>query len=176
MLHPNRLRSALLYKPDGTTEKLPNRRPPACLTCQYRPVMASEAELPSLAQQILNFGAAVARYTKSGFQNVSEDAYDQRIQACSGCSSLTSEARCTHCGCWVSEKALWSTETCPEGKWEAVSAQEERPPPLQAAIEAICRNCPAECPGPSLSSCPRDLWPAAKPPRMKRRRGCRGCH
>jgi hypothetical protein len=117
MLNNNELKRRAIRKPDGKVEKLRKEPLQSCITCPFRPNLSDSSELPSLAQQAANFAVALAKFAKSGFDTIGPEDYDRRILTCADCPSITKEARCKHCGCWVSEKALWRTEDCPEGKW-----------------------------------------------------------
>lgn len=117
MLTRNRLSSRILTNNDGTTRELVSSRLKDCMTCELRPTDASYLDLPPLSEQLANFGAAVLRFAKAGMPRAPQPVYDQRTQACLACPKLTNEGRCTYCGCWVAEKALWLTEKCPEDRW-----------------------------------------------------------
>ena len=117
MLHENVLKRKVVKLANGTHERLATAKVPACMTCKLRPNIATDGDLPSSLVQIANFATALVKYTKAGFKNVDATTYDDRTMACLGCDKLTKDGRCTHCGCWVSEKALWASESCPEGKW-----------------------------------------------------------
>lgn len=177
MINRARLLDRFIRFADGTTDSVPSTRLTDCLTCKYRPTDASD--LPPFRLQIVSFLGALGRHIKGGMKRVQPHEYNKRTKECLDCPRLTNEGRCTHCGCWVSEKALWASETCPEDKWPLLEAtpeeQSTRTSSIQQAIEAICSNCPAECPGPSLAACPRDLWPKLPEPIPARRRRCGGC-
>jgi hypothetical protein len=53
--------------------------------------------------------------------------------------------RCVHCGCWVSEKALWQTEECPENRWPREPEPEQ--PEQEPVDEQIdpSPEVPVEC-------------------------------
>jgi hypothetical protein len=115
MLTRNRLASPWAKLDDGSDVDLGSTVLKDCMTCELRP--ACEDPLPPFASQLLSFGNAVLRFLKSGMLKTDRETYDTRIAACLACPRLSAEGRCAHCGCWVSEKALWETEECPEQRW-----------------------------------------------------------
>jgi hypothetical protein len=77
---------------------------------------------------------ALARWSASGFKQVDDDLYEQRLAACYGCEHLTipggnallyklmatnraADPTCGLCGCDVRRKARMTTEQCPDGRW-----------------------------------------------------------
>jgi hypothetical protein len=115
MLTKNRLANSWANLYDGQQVELPTTVLKDCMTCEFRP--ACKDPLPPLASQLLSFGSAVLRFMRAGLPKVTRTDYDQRIGSCLACPRLSPEGRCAHCGCWVSEKALWQTEDCPENRW-----------------------------------------------------------
>lgn len=73
--------------------------------------------MPPLSKQIYNFAKALTKHAVDGWQNVDEETYKARITVCETCP-LRKKNRCSLCGCFLSEKALWASEDCPEDKWE----------------------------------------------------------
>jgi hypothetical protein len=138
MLTKNRLRTEHATLFDGEQVDLKTTVPRDCMTCELRP--ACQDPLPPIAQQLLSFGSAVFRFVRAGLPKVQRDEYDQRIQACLACPRLSSEGRCAHCGCWVSEKALWQTEECPENRWP----KEPEPEPVDEQVDPS-PEVPVEC-------------------------------
>jgi hypothetical protein len=73
-------------------------------------------DFPSVPRQLLNFAKAVTKHSLDGWQNVGEEVYNQRTDACKTCEFRVN-ARCRLCGCFISEKALWASEDCPQNRW-----------------------------------------------------------
>jgi hypothetical protein len=172
-LEPATIHRIWLVLFNGDRVSLGHMTLPACSLCTKRPAAEPTPNLPPITTQLWNFARAVTNYTKSGFQNVDQSTYDRRMAECAACDKLNPDLRCTHCGCWVSEKALWASEDCPERKWTPI-----RPAQLQAAIQAICDACPERptCGGPALSVCPKSLWPdLSTQTRPAKRSKCRTC-
>lgn len=74
---------------------------------------------PTFAQKVLNLGGAIARIAAEGYKEVDDDVYRARLSQCEKCEFRTSEWVCSHpsCGCYLSKKAVLSTESCPIGRW-----------------------------------------------------------
>lgn len=84
-----------------------------------RPATPAET-MPSLLEQAYNLAASMSEYAKSGFKNVSDEVYKERISICDGCDLLRKEdRRCYECGCFVDKKAYIAVEECPKKKWLA---------------------------------------------------------
>lgn len=72
----------------------------------------------SLMVKSYNYLKAVSKRVLSGFENVNETTYYDRVHCCSRCPEFIHEHKeCSVCGCPVETKASWKTETCPKGKW-----------------------------------------------------------
>ena len=119
MLTVNRLASRVLKLNDGSSFEMRSTRLKDCMTCELRP--SSSDPLPPLSEQLANFGAAVLRFAKAGMPRADQETYQKRTEICLACPNLTSDGRCTYCGCWISEKSLWLTEHCPEHRWPGES-------------------------------------------------------
>lgn len=82
---------------------------------------------PSLARRVANFTKATARHIANGVRRCSEEEIAARFAICELCPMLKN-GRCSHpaCGCRISprreivSKLSWSSERCPEGRWEAI--------------------------------------------------------
>jgi len=74
---------------------------------------------PSVVQLAKNFSKAVVKHVADGFEKVTLPVYQIRLNTCNECEEWYSEGRCLHpkCGCFLSNKAWWASESCPEGKW-----------------------------------------------------------
>lgn len=70
-------------------------------------------------KKIFRFIRALFRYAVYGhFKKSTFKLYAERINICSGCKLLNADNwTCGVCGCYLTKKAKWSTETCPENKW-----------------------------------------------------------
>jgi hypothetical protein len=64
------------------------------------------------------------RLTEDSPVEVEDSEFASRLNTCYGCERYMmdddGEDRCSHpsCGCYLQEKALLVTETCPEGYWD----------------------------------------------------------
>ena len=69
---------------------------------------------------IFRFILALIRYAFFGhFTNVTFEEYADRLSKCASCENLNKKQwRCKICGCYLSKKAKWTTEHCPQGKWQ----------------------------------------------------------
>ena len=65
--------------------------------------------------RVIRFIKALVKYLIWGEQ-VEQRVYDQRMMICTSCSDRCGK-KCCLCGCYVSKKAQWSTESCPKNKW-----------------------------------------------------------
>ena len=75
-----------------------------------------QPEFPSILQQIVNVGAAVVDYAKSGFRNASPEEQNRRLSICKGCE-FYSEGLCAKCGCNLAAKSVMEVSKCPINKW-----------------------------------------------------------
>jgi hypothetical protein len=65
--------------------------------------------------RVIRFIKALVKYLIWGEQ-VEQRVYDQRMMICTSCNDRCGK-KCCLCGCYVSKKAQWSTESCPKNKW-----------------------------------------------------------
>lgn len=72
---------------------------------------------PGLLRMALSAMKSVSRFFASGFQSVSQTAYQQRLETCESCEHHTG-VRCSLCGCFCGIKAWMPHEDCPVGKWQ----------------------------------------------------------
>lgn len=87
----------------------------------------SEARATAL-QKIRNASRSIANYAKGGFANVSNNVQEERMLICQSCEFFDKTKEiCLKCGCYLSIKTRWASESCPEGKWEEISAQDANP-------------------------------------------------
>jgi hypothetical protein len=90
---------------------------------------------------------AFARWSASGFQEVDDELYEQRLATCYACEHLTipggnallyrlmetnrgAAPTCGLCGCDVQRKARMATERCPDGRWPRAIQEEPPQDPL----------------------------------------------
>ena len=66
-------------------------------------------------KRVLRFIWALVKYILVGGK-VNQEVYDDRLNACHSCEHLK-DNQCGICGCYVKQKAKWSTESCPKNKW-----------------------------------------------------------
>jgi hypothetical protein len=59
---------------------------------------------PTLLEQAVTLGLAVARYESAGRPNVSEEDFALRKAVCSRCEYRTPDGRCGKCGCLLEVK------------------------------------------------------------------------
>jgi hypothetical protein len=73
----------------------------------------------STKRKIYNYLLALFKRVITGGKNVPADVETLRKVICFGCVHYNREdASCSKCGCPVSEKAVWASESCPEGFWK----------------------------------------------------------
>lgn len=86
--------------------------------------MSEEKQYPSIPQQGKNLAKfawdVMVEITKN--KNlalyVSDEVYNERMDICKKCEWYDEEQdRCKNCGCWLGQKAKWSLDSCPIGKW-----------------------------------------------------------
>lgn len=77
---------------------------------------------PGLLKRAANYGKAVVRHVADGSKHVGDDVYLARLTICVDCPSFEPEqTRCKErsCGCRLTKKARWRSESCPLSKWPA---------------------------------------------------------
>ena len=77
------------------------------------------------------FSSSVIRFSKSGFEKISQDELCYRESICRSCdewdaAALNNTGRCKKCGCSTWAKLRMATERCPIGKWVAMSAKDSK--------------------------------------------------
>ena len=78
-----------------------------------------EKKFPSLGKQFMNFASALTRHAISGFGEVDDDTFNQRMNECLNCEHYNRQMdRCYQCGCMCQKKASWPSSECPLGKWK----------------------------------------------------------
>lgn len=101
----------------------------------------TKPQMPSLAQQIVNFTKAAVTHISTGMHLVTEEEHKERVNICFGteeknyedrCEKFVPNAhnengRCSECGCplnkekGVSSKLDWTSSECPLKKWLAIN-------------------------------------------------------
>lgn len=76
--------------------------------------------------KIVNLATAITKRVKSDFKNTSKEVFEARLKICNDCQYKTKDWRCDQCGCYLSVKAKWESETCPVGKWVLPVIQETK--------------------------------------------------
>jgi len=114
-----------LYARPRSTEELR-----ACLEAQARAVrQRADSGMKPPAELAATAVAAFWRWAHAGFGVVDADTYQRRLQACAGCEyfrdappgplhavgrMVTGDSKvCGLCGCFMSKKARYATESCP---------------------------------------------------------------
>jgi hypothetical protein len=67
-------------------------------------------------KEVVNFKNALIKRIKNEFVNVTPENYEARLKVCENCPS-NKNWRCQECGCFITLKAKWGTEDCPQKKW-----------------------------------------------------------
>ncbi len=66
----------------------------------------------------MNFVKAAAQHAMSGFNRVSAEEKEKRLEICKSCEFYIAHSkRCSKCGCFLEAKSGWSSQHCPIGKW-----------------------------------------------------------
>ena len=78
-------------------------------------------------KQAQSVARAVTRFARAGFATTPTDILAQREATCRACPewdavALNATGRCRKCGCSTWAKLRMATESCPLGKWEAISS------------------------------------------------------
>lgn len=75
---------------------------------------------PSLFQMSKNLLASTAKHIANNATSASKKTQQCRMTICKSCQFLQEDSeRCLSCGCYVSIKTSWASESCPEGKWDS---------------------------------------------------------
>jgi hypothetical protein len=72
---------------------------------------------PNILQMIKNYTVDTWDYIKEGCPPTPKKEYEERIQICNTCPSITESFRCSECGCPMAIKAKRQTAVCPLNKW-----------------------------------------------------------
>ena len=76
---------------------------------------------PNFFTMVKNFSSEVVKFAKSGFQYVSPEDYEERLDTCIKCPHVKNPGlRCGLCGCNMELKAKWKTSHCPDNpsRWK----------------------------------------------------------
>ena len=85
-------------------------------------------EEPHLLRKAANFGKAVVRHVANSGRKVNRATHEARLDTCRQCSFCHIRRMvCRHqqCGCVLTTKAWWESETCPEGLWPDIEQRDE---------------------------------------------------
>lgn len=65
----------------------------------------------------------------AGVDRPARHIIDQRLKACTGipiggssCCPFYRRGKCQKCGCWIALKAKVGAESCPMGRWQAMTS------------------------------------------------------
>lgn len=92
------------------------------------------------AEMLARFGHATARFARSGFQPTPPNIHAERLAQCKACPEWDAQAlkgtgRCKKCGCSTWAKLRMATESCPLGKWSALSSPSV--PPVSSVVNPL---------------------------------------
>lgn len=92
---------------DGSYEKIEDTRALPC----------PKVEMPSPGDMAKGLAASMVSWAKAGFKQVSEKQQAARMEICLSCEKLSSDKRCSACGCFMSVKSKLAGMKCPDGRW-----------------------------------------------------------
>ena len=103
------------------------------MNTEFKMVSLPEREMPRIIigeAAIKQFGVAFTKFARSGFATAPPEILATREATCRACpewdaAALNNTGRCRKCGCSTWAKLRMATESCPIGKWKAVSAAPE---------------------------------------------------
>lgn len=79
----------------------------------------------SFFDKATNFARSASKHVMNGAKMVDQQIKDDRLSICQGCEFYNKKSEtCNKCGCYLSIKTGWASESCPEGKWKEAPAQE----------------------------------------------------
>jgi hypothetical protein len=105
----NNIYQCTKYKFYINTKILPIR----CSLCNDS---GTEPTLPPLTTQATNFAKSAFQHAIGGFKKTEPEEYSRRLDICGQCGKF-SNGRCSICGCFLTVKASWNEQHCPDGKW-----------------------------------------------------------
>lgn len=92
------------------------------------PRLVDHSIKPSLVKKVANFIPAVVTHAINGFQQATEEIIEERFETCQSCDKYEPQGpesgSCNICGCSIGNKqifmnkAAWSHNSCPLGKWK----------------------------------------------------------
>lgn len=99
-----------------------------------------KATQPSLSKQAATFGKALVNWTASGLHATPQESLDFRIATCRACpewdaTGYAGSGKCRKCGCSTWPKLRMASESCPLGKWDAVT-------PSVASVTSVVNPLP----------------------------------
>jgi len=88
----------------------------------WKEIMSDEKEFrePGISRKTINFVWALTKHALDGGKKVEDVVYQKRLEICRSCSSCDTArmvCRDMNCGCKVTRKAKWRSESCPLDKW-----------------------------------------------------------
>jgi len=90
-------------------------------------IVEDKPKRPKYIQMASTFAKALTKYIASGMNEVTKEQYQERLEICSTCPNRNN-LHCSECGCPISTKARWATESCPLGFWLAIVQKQTTPP------------------------------------------------
>lgn len=96
--------------------------------------IADKLKIPPILEQLKTATHAAHRFARSGFAATSPEILAAREATCRAChewdaAALNATGRCRKCGCSTWAKLRMATESCPLGKWKAISSASALPAP-----------------------------------------------
>lgn len=82
--------------------------------------------MPDQETQIKSVVEAVTKYIAGGLKTLTLKETEERLEICKTCDQKTDDWRCLGCGCFLTIKAKWSTQECPQNKWPLLLANEKQ--------------------------------------------------
>jgi hypothetical protein len=119
--------------------------------------------MPGVLARVKNLARAAAGHAADGLAEVSDDEYASRLTTCEGCALRRPEDWvCQHptCGCFLTIKAKWRSETCPLGKWElpvVSAAPQPSPTGNQKCVPCAAARAASEAGNQPVQPAPVDL-------------------
>jgi hypothetical protein len=113
------------------TAESPKRIHARCRGSSRKPFAKASIVKPSLAMRAFNFTVAAIAHVARGAPSCTQQQIDTRLAICRACP-LFDGSICRHadCGCRIGQqrkflnKLAWADQSCPLGKWAAISADE----------------------------------------------------
>ncbi len=88
-----------------------------CMAYQRDPVFRAFTDAKvGLLGKAVNLLVACVKFVASGFARAPRRELQARLKSCGACEQNV-DGTCRQCGCLVTNKATWKSESCPLGKW-----------------------------------------------------------